>query len=149
MNKPLQDTFWTRLKLLFRGIVFYNTIYWRRASDGLNPPKLSPVEREAYAPPRDLEVIKPRMKPRARLDSAERQRLVDQLARLRGTVPPSIAAQLAAAQQPLVTSSPPSPAAEPIRGPALPPVSAPVRSYEPAPPVEAVLRKRRRRRSGF
>ncbi len=52
-------------------MVFYNTIYWRRASDGFKPPKLTRDERLQSQPTRDLAVIKPRARPRARLDSAE------------------------------------------------------------------------------
>jgi len=57
-----------RFKLLMRGLLFYNTVYWNRASDGLNPPKLSSIERELYAPPLDHDVIKPRGNPRAHIE---------------------------------------------------------------------------------
>ncbi len=52
-------------------MVFYNTIYWRRASDGLQPPKLSRDERQQNRPVRDLAKIRPRANPRARLDAVE------------------------------------------------------------------------------
>ncbi len=69
MQKNLgKETLWKRVKLLVRGMLLYNTIYWRRASDGLKPPKLTPAERKRYAPPLNLEVVKPRLNPKARLE---------------------------------------------------------------------------------
>jgi hypothetical protein len=62
-----KETLWKRVKLLVRGLLLYNTVYWQRASDGLKPPKLTHAERKLYEPPRNLEVIKPRLNPKARL----------------------------------------------------------------------------------
>jgi hypothetical protein len=66
MSKPLRDTFLGRVLLFVRGIIFYNTVDWKRASDGLKPPRLSRSEREMRRPLRDLSAIKPREKPRAK-----------------------------------------------------------------------------------
>ena len=71
MPKPLKETFLSRIWRLFVGVVFYNTVYWRRASDGLNPPKLSHDERQQRRPVRDINKIRPRSHPRARLDAQE------------------------------------------------------------------------------
>lgn len=71
MAKPLKETFFSRVYRLFYGMVFYNTIYWKRASDGLQPPKLSRDERLQNRPVRDLAKIRPRSNPRARLEAVE------------------------------------------------------------------------------
>jgi hypothetical protein len=87
-----KETLWKRVKLLVRGILLYNTIYWRRASDGLKPPKLTSAERKLYAPPKNLEVIKPRLNPKARL-------LRRQMARITPTyVPPANGGEMAAGE---------------------------------------------------
>ena len=71
MHRPLREPLYLRIWRLVRGVFLYNTVYWRRASDGLNMPTLSAEEREAQRPERNLEIIRPRMRPRARLDAAE------------------------------------------------------------------------------
>jgi hypothetical protein len=91
VHKSLVDTRWTRFKELVRGLLFYNTVYWRRASDGLKPPKLTPEERRSLAPPKNLDVIRPRVKPRARLDEVRRKQMIDELSRLRSKMPDSMA----------------------------------------------------------
>ena len=68
MHRPLRVPFYLRLWHLVRGLLFYNTVYWRRASDGLNMPSLSQEERERQRPARNLEIIKPRMRPRAHIE---------------------------------------------------------------------------------
>ncbi len=72
------------------GLLLYNTIYWRRASDGLNPPRLTPEERKNYAPPKDFDVIKPREKPRARLDEVKRRQRAEEFAKVRLKLPRSV-----------------------------------------------------------
>ena len=71
MAKPLKESFFSRVYRLFYGMVFYNTIYWRRASDGLQPTKLSRDERLQNRPVRDLAKIRPRANPRARIEAVE------------------------------------------------------------------------------
>ena len=93
MHKQGDDTFGRRLKLLVRGMLFYNTIYWKRASDVLDPPKLRPEERQGYAPQRDPDVVRPRENPRARLQDLERRRVSAEIARLRVEVPPAVPAK--------------------------------------------------------
>ncbi len=71
MHKPLDLPFRVRLWHFIRGLLFYNTVYWKRASDDLNPPRLSRKDRQHYQPTRDLTIIRPREKPRANLDSTQ------------------------------------------------------------------------------
>ena len=66
-NKTLQVTFWTRLWDLIKGMLLYGTVNWRRASDGLKPPKLTPHQRKIAMPSKNLDVIKPRENPQAAL----------------------------------------------------------------------------------
>ena len=66
-HKTLQETFWTRLWDLIKGMLLYGTINWRRASDGLKPPKLTPLQRKIAMPAKNLDVIKPRENPQAAL----------------------------------------------------------------------------------
>ena len=66
-HHTLQDTFWTRFRDLIKGLLLYGTINWRRASDGLKPPKLTPLERKIAMPSKNLDVIKPRENPQAAL----------------------------------------------------------------------------------
>ena len=77
----LKEPFWKRLRLLARGLLFYNTVYWRRASDGLRPPTLSPTERKLYEPPLDLDMVRPRQNPRARLELARAKKKLRAIAR--------------------------------------------------------------------
>lgn len=69
MPKLPKVTRWTRFKDFLRGMLLYNTVYWTRASDGLKPPKATREERRQKRPVRDLTIIKPREKPRAKLES--------------------------------------------------------------------------------
>lgn len=69
MHRPLRVPLYLRVWNLIKGVLFYNTVYWEKASDGLNLPTLSREERESKRPKADLEIIKPREKPRARLDT--------------------------------------------------------------------------------
>ena len=71
MHRPLRVPFHLRVWHLVRGLLFYNTVYWRRASDGLNMPSLSMEERERQRPARNLEIIRPRMRPRAHIEAAK------------------------------------------------------------------------------
>ncbi len=52
---------------LFKGMVLYGSVNWRRASDGLQPPRLSPVKRKIAMPTPESNVIKPRHNPQAAL----------------------------------------------------------------------------------
>ncbi len=70
MHRPLREPLYLRVWHLVRGLLFYNTVYWRRASDGLNLPSLTPEERERQRPERNLEIIKPRTRPRAHIEAA-------------------------------------------------------------------------------
>ena len=71
MHRPLREPIYLRLWRLIRGVFLYNTVYWRKASDGLNLPTLSAEERERQRPERNLEIIRPRVRPRAHLDAAQ------------------------------------------------------------------------------
>ncbi len=66
-NKTLHVTYWTRLRDLIKGIVLYGSVNWRRASDELKPPKLTPHERKIAMPAKNLDVIRPRENPQAAL----------------------------------------------------------------------------------
>ncbi len=70
MHRPLREPIHSRIWRLIRGLLFYNTVYWRRASDGLTMPTLTPEERERQRPARNLEIIKPRTRPRAHIEAA-------------------------------------------------------------------------------
>lgn len=69
MHRPLRVPFYLRVWHLIKGVLFYNTVYWQKASDGLNMPTLSREERESIRPKANPEIVKPREKPRARLDT--------------------------------------------------------------------------------
>ncbi len=64
MQRPLETTFWIRFKQFVKGVFLYNTIYWRRASDDLEIHHMSREERAGLRPKRDLEIIRPRERPR-------------------------------------------------------------------------------------
>ncbi len=66
MKRPLETTFWMRFSQFMKGFFLYNTIYWRRASDDLNIQRMSREERANLRPKRDLEIIRPRERARAR-----------------------------------------------------------------------------------
>jgi len=68
--KPLELPWRVRLWHFIRGLLFYNTVYWKRASDGLRPTSLSREERRTHQPARNLEIIRPREHPRAKLSAA-------------------------------------------------------------------------------
>jgi hypothetical protein len=89
LNKPLKDTLWTRFVGLMRGVVFYGTVYWRRASDELKPPRTTAKERKEKMPVRDFTYIKPREKPRARINrtNSESQKIIAE-AQLAAPTPP-------------------------------------------------------------
>ena len=70
MLKPLELPWRVRLWQFIRGVLFYNTVYWKRASDDLNPPSLSREERLNAQPARNLEIIRPREHPRAKIVAA-------------------------------------------------------------------------------
>ncbi len=145
MHKTLEDTYWSRLKLLIRGLLFYNTIYWRRASDGLNPPKLTRAERKAYAPPKDPEVVKPRVKPRARIDQARRNQMLQELSRLRFKLPPAIAGTIPASAVPQAIEQP-LPLARPMPAPLAPLQAASSVKGLHSPPSGMPMKRRRKRR---
>ena len=69
-HKSLQVTTWTRLRDLIKGLLLYGSFNWHRASDGLKPPRLSPLERKTAMPAKIPEVIKPRENPQAALSKA-------------------------------------------------------------------------------
>ena len=71
MHRPLETTFWMRFSRFIKGVFLYNTIYWKRASDDLQPKRMSREERASLRPVRDLNVIRPREKPRAAIELAK------------------------------------------------------------------------------
>ncbi len=75
MHRPLRVPLHHRLWHLVRGLLFYNTVYWKKASDGLDLPTLSNEERERQRPVADLDVIRPRENPRAKLADGEGSRV--------------------------------------------------------------------------
>ena len=70
MNRPLETTFWMRLRQFLKGVFFYNTFYWRRASDDLEIHRMSREERASLRPKRNLEIIRPRERARAHVTNA-------------------------------------------------------------------------------
>lgn len=72
MHRPLRVPFYLRLWNLIKGVLLYNTVDWEKASDGLNMPTLTREEREKKRPVANMEIIRPREKPRARIDDAIR-----------------------------------------------------------------------------
>jgi hypothetical protein len=145
LHKPLADTFWSRLKQLFRGLIFYNTIYWKRASDGLNPPRMTSEERRKLAPPKDYGVIKPREKPRARIDEVKRREMLAELAQLRRKMPAAAAGEIPASLPVEAAAAATTPTARPIVVSPVPSV-APSGSFHRSPPPAANVVKRRRKR---
>ena len=77
MHRPLRVPLYLRVWNLIKGLLFYNTWNWEKASDGLNLPRLSREEREQKRPRADLEIIKPREKPRAKLEVRRKTRIED------------------------------------------------------------------------
>jgi hypothetical protein len=140
-----------------RGLLFYNTIYWRRASDGLKPPRLTSEQRRSLAPPKNLDVIKPRVKPRARLDEIRRQHMIDELSRMRDKMPAAMVSKLPArgslpedSEAPMVPATPPvsrrsgagTRAANPAAVPAGEPPTGAQRTVRPE--LDLVVHRRRR-----
>lgn len=58
----LGESRWTRFRAFLRGLLLYNTVYWRRASDEVNrqASRLSPSERARNRPQVDPELLRPR-----------------------------------------------------------------------------------------
>lgn len=56
-----------RFKAFLRGLLLYNTVYWRRASDAVDrrASRVTRAERERSRPQVDPEVLRPRALPRA------------------------------------------------------------------------------------
>ena len=54
-----------RFTQFVKGVFLYNTVYWRRASDDLDIQRMSREERANLRPKRNLEIIRPRERPRA------------------------------------------------------------------------------------
>ena len=77
MHRPLRVPYYLRVWNLIKGILFYNTWNWEKASDGLKMPSLSREERERSRPKADIEIIKPREKPRARLEVRRKKVVAD------------------------------------------------------------------------
>ena len=77
MHRPLRVPLYLRVWNLVKGLLFYNTWNWEKASDGLNLPKLSREEREQKRPKADFEIIRPREKPRAKLEFRRKGRVED------------------------------------------------------------------------
>ena len=75
MHRPLRTPFYLRVGNLIKGLLFYNTWNWEKASDGLKLASISREERERNRPKADLEIIKPREQPRARIDSRKASKI--------------------------------------------------------------------------
>ena len=60
--KSLKETRWTRFRTFLRGLLLYNTVYWRRASDGVdrNASRVGRMERQNKRPRVDPELLRPR-----------------------------------------------------------------------------------------
>ena len=69
MHRPLRVPLYVRVWQFVKNLLVLNRVDWHKASDGLNMPTLSREERELRRPKADLEIIKPRDKPRARIDA--------------------------------------------------------------------------------
>ena len=63
--KSLKETRWTRLRTFLRGLLLYNTVYWRRASDGVDrsASRVGRTERQNKRPRVDPGLLRPRMLP--------------------------------------------------------------------------------------
>ncbi len=62
MPKSLRQTRWTRLREFLRGLLLYNTVYWRRASDATRNNKNRMRRSDIQAPRFDPTMVKPRAK---------------------------------------------------------------------------------------
>jgi hypothetical protein len=58
--KSLRQTRWTRVREFLRGLLLYNTVYWRRASDSTRNNKNRIRRNELEAPRPDPGMVKPR-----------------------------------------------------------------------------------------
>ncbi len=63
--KSLKETPWTRLRAFLRGLLLYNTVYWRRASDGVDrsASRVGKAERAKSRPQVNPELLRPRARP--------------------------------------------------------------------------------------
>lgn len=132
MHKPLDLPLRVRLWQFIRGLLFYNTVYWKRASDELTPPRLSRKDRQLYQPTRDLTIIRPRENPRAGLDSLESAPVS-----VPGAVLPPAASRPVLPEKP-VDIAPPLPL--PVKA------SPPPRATAAAPQPDVMVKRRRYRR---
>ncbi len=136
MLKPLELPWRVRLWQFIRGVLFYNTVYWKRASDDLNPPSLSREERLSAQPARNLEIIRPREHPRAKIVAARGAQISLPVVGL----PPTFESELAEPVPKLV-----EPVPELVEPPVEPDAVAAPPSAEATEP-EVVIRRRRYRR---
>ncbi len=133
MHKPLELPLRVRFWHFIRGLLFYNTVYWKRASDEVNPPKLTRRERRDYQPERNLEIIRPRERPRARIIAARDAEVTA----------PNVADAPAAVAPPTPVRpvAPPPPPAPPVAGAFRPPTEVYKQRGE-----ERIIKRRRYRR---
>ena len=122
MLKPLELPWRVRLWHFIRGMLFYNTVYWKRASDDLKPSTLSREERRNLQPTRNLEIIRPREHPRAKLGAGRGGQV----------------------SLPTVGTLPPSP--DPLESVALEADAAPSPAADEAAGEEVIIKRRRYRR---
>lgn len=63
----MKETRWTRLRAFLRGLLFYNTVYWKRASDEVDrrASRVGRAEREKLRPRVDPELLRPRARAKA------------------------------------------------------------------------------------
>ena len=69
MHRPLRIPLHLRVWQWLKNLLLLNRNDWNKASDGLNMPTLTHEERERARPKPEQDLIRPREKPRARLDS--------------------------------------------------------------------------------
>ena len=124
MLKPLELPWRVRFWQFLRGLVFYNTVYWRRASDDLNPPTLSREERLSHRPEPNAEIIRPREHPRAKIMAARGGQVSLPL-----MGPPTLAESVEQMQESVPPPAEPVPVAAPDAGAAEPPVVIRRRRY--------------------
>jgi len=60
--KSLRQTRWTRLRTFLRGLLLYNTVYWRKASDDARSGHRDRAERAGLAPQVDPGLVQPRVR---------------------------------------------------------------------------------------
>lgn len=63
--KSLKQTRWTRFRAFLRGVLLYNTVYWKRASDEVDrsASRVGREERAKRRPQVDPELLRPRVRP--------------------------------------------------------------------------------------